>query len=54
MEKGKRRKGEDAKTYAQNAMLANQLDLAVGDGALGVALGVRLDVAEVADVAVGV
>jgi hypothetical protein len=41
-------------TYAQNAMLANQLDVLVGNGALGVALAVGLDVAEVADVALAV
>ena len=35
-------------------MLADQLDLGVGDGALGVALAVGLDVAEVANVAVAV
>ena len=33
------------KTYAQNAMLANKLDMRVLDGALGIALTVGLDVA---------
>ena len=35
----------------EDALGADQLDLLVRDGALGVALGVRLEVAEVADVA---
>jgi hypothetical protein len=35
-------------------MLANELDLGVLDAALGIALAVRLEVAEVADVAVAV
>lgn len=35
-------------------MRANQLDVAVLNGALGVALGVRLDVAEITNVADGV
>jgi hypothetical protein len=39
-------------THAQDAVLADQLDEAVADAALGVALGVGLDVAQVADVAV--
>ena len=38
----------------QHALGANQLDLLVRDGALGIALRVRLEVAEVADVAFGV
>jgi hypothetical protein len=38
------RVGENA-TYAQNAVLADQLDEAVADTALGVALGVGLEVA---------
>ena len=38
----------------EHALGANQLNLLVGDGALGVALGVRLEVAEVADVAFAV
>ena len=46
--------GGKTETYAQNARLANQLDQAVLDAALGVALGVGLDVAKVADVAVRV
>ena len=41
-------------TYPQNAMLANELDLRVLDAALGVALAIRLEVAEIADVAVAV
>jgi hypothetical protein len=40
------------KTYADDALGANEFDELVAHGALGVALGVRLDVAEVADVAV--
>lgn len=36
----------------EHALRADQLDLAVGDGALGVALRVGLEVPEVADVAV--
>ena len=39
-------------TYANDAVGADQLDERVGDGALGVALGVGLDVAEVTDVTV--
>jgi len=35
-------------------MLANELDLRVLDAALGVALAIRLEVAEIADVAVAV
>ena len=38
----------------EHALGPNQLDLLVLDGALGVALGVRLEVAEVADVALAV
>ncbi|KAH8711077.1 hypothetical protein HC256_007906 [Beauveria bassiana] len=41
-------------TYANNAVRANQLDVAVLNGALGVALGVRLNVAEITNVADGV
>lgn len=37
-------------TYANDALGADQLDELVGDAALGVALGVRLDVAEVTNV----
>lgn len=39
-------------TYANNALGANDLDVLVGHGALGVALSIRLDVAEVTNVAV--
>ena len=39
---------------AQHALLANQLDELVLDGADGVALRVGLNVAQVADVALGV
>lgn len=39
---------------AEHALGTDQLDLLVGDGALGVALGVRLEVAEVPDVAFAV
>ena len=41
-------------TYANDAVGANQLDVAVLDRALGVALAVRLDVAEITNVAGGV
>ncbi len=37
-------------TYANDAVGANQLDEAVRDGALGVALAVSLNVAEIANV----
>jgi hypothetical protein len=39
-------------TYADNALGPNELDVLVGHGARGVALGIRLDVAEVTNVAV--
>lgn len=39
---------------ADDGLGADQLDVGVSDGALGVAVGVGLDVAEVTDVAVGV
>jgi hypothetical protein len=39
-------------TYADDALGADDLDELVGHGALGVALGIRLDVAEVTNVAV--
>lgn len=39
-------------TYANNALRADQLDQLVGDGALAIALGVGLEVAQVTDVAV--
>ena len=39
-------------TYANHALGADELDEAVGHAALGVALGIRLDVAEVTNVAV--
>lgn len=48
------KKGVGISTYSKNAVLANQFDLRVGDGALCIALAVGLDVAEVADVAVAV
>lgn len=38
-------------TYADDALGANELDEQVGHGALGVALGVGLDVAEITDMA---
>lgn len=38
------------RTYANNALGSNQLDELVGNAALGVALGVCLEVAQVADV----
>lgn len=41
-------------TYSENAVLADQLDEAVADAALGVALGIRLDVSKVTDVAFAV
>ncbi|KAL9037753.1 MAG: hypothetical protein Q9214_005558 [Letrouitia sp. 1 TL-2023] len=44
--------GVDDNGAAEHALRADQLDLAVGDGALGVALRVGLEVPEVADVAV--
>ena len=37
-------------TYAEDALLANQFDMLVFDTALCVALGVGLEIAEVADV----
>lgn len=37
-------------SYANDAVGANQLDKVVGDGALGVALSISLDVAEVTNV----
>ena len=53
--KGKRRGGEgeqeERRTHAQNAILPDELDVLVGDGALGVALGVGLEVAQIPDVA---
>lgn len=39
---------------AENALGADQLDVLVGDGALGVALAVGLEVAQVTDVALAV
>lgn len=42
--------GESA-TYSEHTLLANQLDQAIADAALGVALGIGLDVAQVTDVA---
>jgi len=39
---------------AEHALRADELDQLVGHGALGVALAVRLEVAEVADVALAV
>jgi len=46
--------GVDDDGAPQNAVLADQLDQAVGDAALGVALAVRLEVPEVTDVALAV
>jgi hypothetical protein len=40
------------RTHAEDGVLADQLHLGVADAALGVALAVGLDVAEVANVAV--
>lgn len=37
-------------SYANDAVGANQLDKVVGDGALGIALSISLDVAEVTNV----
>jgi hypothetical protein len=37
--------GEQWTTYAQNTVLANELDEAIADAALGVALSISLDVA---------
>ena len=39
---------------AEDALGTDQFDLGIGDGALGVARGVGLEVAQVANVAVGV
>jgi hypothetical protein len=44
----------DDNSAAKNALGADQLDELVRDGALGVALGVGLEVAQVADVALAV
>jgi len=44
----------DNNSAAENALGADQLDVLVGDGAFGVALGVGLEVAQVADVALAV
>jgi len=41
-------------TYTEDAVLADQLDLAVSRAALRIALCVRLDVAEISDMAVSV
>lgn len=46
--------GVDDDGAAENALRADQLDELVRDGALGVALGVGLEVAQVADVALAV
>jgi hypothetical protein len=46
--------GVDDNSAAKNALGADQLDELVRDGALGVALGVGLEVAQVADVALAV
>ena len=51
---GAQKEVREGKTYTQHAILADQLDLRVRHGALGVALGVGLEVAQVADVALGV
>ena len=42
----------DYTTYAKNRVLADQLDLRVGDGTLRVALTIGLDVSEVTNVTV--
>lgn len=42
--------GTKGKTHANNAILPNQLHQLIGDGALGVAVGVGLEVAQIADV----
>jgi len=39
---------------SEHALRPNQLDLLVRDGALGIALGVGFEVAEITDVALGV
>ena len=44
----------DNNSASKNALGADQLDVLVRDGALGVALGVGLEVAQVADVALAV
>lgn len=46
--------GVDNNGAAKDALGADQLDELVGDGAVGVALGVGLEVAQVADVALAV
>lgn len=46
--------GVDNDGAAEDALGADQLDVLVGDSALGVALGVGLEVAQVADVALAV
>ena len=46
--------GVDDDGAAEHALGADQLDELVGDAALGVALAVRLEVAQVADVALAV
>ena len=46
--------GVDNNSATKNALRADQLDELVRDGALGVALGVGLEVAQVADVALAV
>lgn len=38
-------------TYADDALGADELDKVIGHGALGVALGISLEVAEITDVA---
>jgi hypothetical protein len=40
----------DSDTYANNGVGANQLDLGVLDGALGVTLSIGVDVAEITNV----
>lgn len=42
------------KTYAENALSTDQLDELVLGGAVGIALGIGLEVAQVADVALSV
>ena len=42
---------QERRTYANDALRSNELDELVGDGALGVALAVGLDVSEITNVA---
>lgn len=47
-------RGEGTATYAENALSTNQLNQLVLHGAVGVALSIGLEVAQVTDVALGV